>query len=140
MIAASHDPLAMLSTRRPPRAESGFTWSSGRSHTTSSSPDCNAASLALISGTIRSSTPASLGSPGSKYFANRVSTRRSPGVYDTNLNGPVPIGCVASWPTLARGTILTCRSDRMSANPPYGALSVNTTVPSSGASTAATMS
>ena len=66
MIAASHVALATLSTRTSPRADSGFTWSSGRSQTTSSSPDCSAAILALISGMIRSSTPASFGKPGSK--------------------------------------------------------------------------
>ena len=80
MIAASQDAVGTLSTRRPGRADSGFTCSNGRSHTTSISPACRAATLTLISGMMRSSTPASFGMSASKYSGLRAITRRSPGV------------------------------------------------------------
>ena len=66
MIAASQEAVGTLSTRRAALPESGFTWSSGRSQTTSMSPACSAASFTLISGMMRNSTPSSLGRPGSK--------------------------------------------------------------------------
>ena len=66
MIAPSQDAVGTLSTRSaglPPRS---FTWSSGRSHTTSMSPASSAATFTPISGMTRSSTPSSFGRPGSK--------------------------------------------------------------------------